>query len=361
MPYRDFSSFHNIKLLFGSPKEGLNYGYTCTQNFQPVQNPSFDDDFFLLFRRSEYAAQIELACSKIFKGLMGYGPELEIIKENNEFYIVSRKIKNFREGCPDLKEQSQFQNIKGLAAMFIICYFLCETDMHSGNFGLQDTGGEKRTFRIDMAESLNYEMLRDTLTLSSLQKIPYIVEQHYHGVDESSLPQNYVSSESFQSEKIAMIKLIANTPFSFFEDIIRTTITSDLYTHQQIMLDKCIALVDEEEVISSMKNDFSKIKANEFDIESLIKLLKNRHEQWQFVALEKNLDQDFSLANPLLFMKELNVYHVNTSESEEDELSYSEQGTSLNNSYSGIGFFPSLKNDDNEDHQSKTNNFIRAT
>lgn len=53
----------------------------------------FDDDYFLLFRRSEYAAQIELACSKIFKGLMGYGPELEIIKENNEFYIASRKIK----------------------------------------------------------------------------------------------------------------------------------------------------------------------------------------------------------------------------------------------------------------------------
>lgn len=46
MPYRDFSSFHNIKLLFGSPKEGLNFGYTCTPNFEPVQNPSFDDDFF---------------------------------------------------------------------------------------------------------------------------------------------------------------------------------------------------------------------------------------------------------------------------------------------------------------------------
>lgn len=205
MPYRDFSSFHNIKLLFGSPKEGLNYGYTCTPHLQPDQSPSFDDDYFLLFRRSEYAAQIELACSKIFKGLMDYGPELEIIKENNEFYIASRRIKNFREGCPDLKEQNQFQNIKGLAAMFIICYFLCETDMHSGNFGLQDIGDEKRAFRIDMAESLDYEMLRTTLTLSSLQKIPYIVEQHYHGVDQSSLPQSYVSSESFQNEKIARV------------------------------------------------------------------------------------------------------------------------------------------------------------
>ncbi|HHF7376154.1 hypothetical protein [Legionella bozemanae] len=358
MSYRDFSSFHNIKLLFGNPKEGLNYGYTCTPNFQPVQNSSFDGDFFLLFRRSEYAAQVELACSKIFKGLMGYGPELEIIKENNEFYIASRRIKNFREGCPDLKEQSQFQDIKGLAGMFIICYFLCETDMHSGNFGLQDTGKEKRTFRIDMAESLDYEMLRTTLTLSSLQKIPYIVEQHYHGVDENSLPQNYVSSESFQNEKIAMIKLIANTPFSFFEDIIRTTITSDLYTHQQIMFDKCLALVEDEEEITSMKNAFSKIEANECDIESLIKLLKNRHEQWQLLALEKNLDQDFSLANPSLFMKELNLYHGNTSESEgEEELSYSDQGISLNNSYSGIGFFPSPKNDGNEDNQSKTNDF----
>ncbi|MCW8472053.1 hypothetical protein OQJ19_15580 [Fluoribacter gormanii] len=358
MPYRDFSSFHNIKLLFGSPKEGLNFGYTCTPNFEPVQNPSFDDDFFLLFRRSEYAAQIELACCKIFKGLMGYGPELEIIKENNEFFIASRRIKNFREGCPDLKEQSEFQNIKGLAAMFIICYFLCETDMHSGNFGLQVTGKEQRTFRIDMAESLDYEMLRTTLTLSSLQKIPYIVEQHYHGVDESSLPQNYVGSESFQSEKIAMIRLIANTPFSFFEEIIRTTITSDFYTHQQIMLYKCLALVEDEEEIISMKNDFSNIEASECDIESLIKLLKNRHELWQLVALEKNLDQDFSLANPSLFMKEIHLYCGNTSESEgDDELSYLDQGTIMNHSYSGIGFFSSPQNDGNEDNQSKADDF----
>ncbi|WP_115712613.1 hypothetical protein [Legionella sainthelensi] len=345
MPYKDFSSFHNIKLLFGNPKGDLNYGYTCTPNFQTVQNSFFDDDYFLLFRRSEYAAQIELACSKIFKGLMGYGPELEIIKENNEFYIASRKIKNFREGCPDLKDPSQFQKIKGLAAMFIICYFLCETDMHSGNFGLQDIGEEKRTLRIDMAESLDFDMLRTSLTLSSLQKIPYIVEQHYHGVDQASIPQNYVRSESFQSEKIAMIKLIAETPFSFFEDIIRTTITSDLYSHHQIMFNKILTLVEDEEKIISIKNDFSNIKVSDYDLESLITLLKSRHEQWQLLALANNLDQDFSLASPSLFMKELNSYYQDASDSEaEDKLSYSEQGANPNHSYLGLSFFPSPKN-----------------
>ncbi|KTD59614.1 hypothetical protein Lsai_0525 [Legionella sainthelensi] len=195
-----------------------------------------------------------------------------------------------------------------------------------------------------MAESLDFDMLRTSLTLSSLQKIPYIVEQHYHGVDQASLPQNYVGSESFQSEKIAMIKLIAETPFSFFEGIIRTTITSDLYTHHQIMLNKLLTLIEDEEKIISMKNDFSNIKVSDYDLESLIKLLKSRHEQWQLLALENNLDQDFSLANPSLFRKELNSYYQDTSDSEEeDELSDSEQVTNPNHSYLVISFFPSPK------------------
>ncbi|WP_225316692.1 hypothetical protein [Legionella longbeachae] len=44
-------------------------------------------------------------------------------------------------------------------------------------------------------------------------------------------------------------------------------------------------------------------------------------------------------------MKEVNLYYQDTSDSEEeDERSYSEQGTNPNHSYSGISFFPSPKN-----------------
>lgn len=351
MLYRDFSSFHDIKLLFGNPEEGQNYGYNCLPNFQCDKNSSFEDDFFLLYRRSEYAAQIELTCSKIFKGLVGYGPELEIIEENKEFYIASRRIRNFKEGCPNFEDINEFENIKGLAAMFVICYFLCETDMHSGNFGVQDLGEGKRIFRIDMAESLDYDMLRTTLELSSLKKIPYIVEEHYQGITEMSLPQNYVNSDCFQNEKLAIIKLIASTPFSFFEDIIRNTVTSDLYAHQQAMFHKLIASSEDEETILSIKEVASKIEACEYDLESLIKLLKNRHEQWKLLACEENIEQDFSLADTTLFYKQLELYNDNDPDQsdklEEDELFSLD--SNLSDLYLGVGFFQQPKHINNED------------
>src|SRR4029079_8040719 len=91
--YLKFSHFNEIKLHFGNPAEGLNYGYTALPNFKIDQNPLFEDSYFILYRRSEYAAQVELACSEIFITLMGYGPSMKIVEENGEFYIASRKIK----------------------------------------------------------------------------------------------------------------------------------------------------------------------------------------------------------------------------------------------------------------------------
>lgn len=338
---KDFSFFHNIHLLFGEPEVGMNYGYTASPVFSPSQNDSFDDEYFLLYRRSEYAAQMEVVGAKIFKSLMGYGPELEIIKEKEEFFIASRKIHAFKEGFPNKENLDQFH---GLAAMYVLCYFLCETDMHTGNFGFQNTDSSKRIFRIDMAESLDFDMLKIPLELSSLKKIPYIVEENYYGTDENFLPRSYVSSERFQKEKNTMIQLIAHTPFSFFEAIIRETVTSDLYAHKQALLTKFTKLIDQEETIAEMKVDFSKIDHSECDQASLIELLKNRHQQWQQLALEKNIEQDDSLADPGLFLEALSRVQDNESESD-DEVILAADEKEATQVERPVGFFKAVNTD----------------
>lgn len=319
MPNKSFSSFRNIKLSFGQPEKGLNFGYTCLANFSCKADSSFDDEFFLLYRRSQYAAQVELCCAKIFKALMGYGPEMEIIEENKKFFIASRRIKNFKEGCPQFKDPTQFKNTKGLAALFVISYFLGETDMQSKNYGMQVQANEQKAFKIDMAEALDYKMLKTPPSLSALKRIPYIVEQEFYGVHEEDLPTFYVGSAYFQNEKIAMIRLIASTPFSLFENIIRSTISSDFYSHQKAMFEKFQELAQDEQAIHALKESFSKIDPQEYNLESLIQVLKERHEQWQSIILHNNLEQDFSLAPQREFMRELNALQTDSSDNNSND------------------------------------------
>lgn len=309
MPYKDFSDFKDIQLKFGNVEESLNYGYTASPNFSCENHPLFENDFFLLYRRSEYAAQIEVACAKIFKKLTGYGPELEIVKQDEKFYIASRRIKNFTEGCPTFENPSQYEHTRGLAAIFVIWYFLCQTDTHSGNYGLSNLSPERKAFGLDMAEALDFEMLKTALELSSLQRIPYIVERHYQGVSEQSLCRDFVASPFFQGEKIALIKLIANTPLVEFETIIREVVTSNFYEHLQTMFHQIPAFANDE-----FKESLAKTEPSDYSIDALIKFLEKRHQQWQFLAVE-DLTQDYSLAENLRFMQEANLYHGKSSSS----------------------------------------------
>lgn len=335
MAYKTFANFSNINLAFGDEEEGLNYGYTATPNFLCEDVENFENEFYLLYRRSEYAAQIELACAKIFKRLMGYGPEMEIVKDKDEFYIASRKIRNFMTGCPRFESSEEYKKIRGLASVWIIWYFLCQSDTHSGNYGTSTNKKENLAFGLDMAEALDFKMMESPVTLLALNKIPYIVEEHFFGMSEDSLPCDYVASENFQQEKKLMIQLIGSTPFEVFESIIRETVTSDYYTHQKVMMAKLIKLTEDPQVIHSMTKELSKIAPQQFSIDALIQLLKNRHQQWQHVMTEE-LEQDFSLAPSSLFMQAMNRYQQNDSESEEENTGfiYSQE------SYPTCSFFP---------------------
>ncbi|STX50849.1 Uncharacterised protein [Legionella busanensis] len=343
MTYKSFKDFSNIKLKFGSPEQGFNYGYTALPNFACKDSAFFDNEFFILYRRSEYAAQVELACAKIFQQLMGYGLEMEILEENNQFFIASRKIKNFSEGCYGLTEQD-FLKVKGLISIFIIWYFIGQIDTHSGNYGLADLDNKCLAFGLDMAEALDFEMLKEPLKLSALKKIPYIVEENYEGVSELILPKNFVASKSFQDEKFAMITLIADTPFTVFESIIRETITSSLSVHRRIMLEKSLVHVEDESTRELIQASLNQSDPEDYSVDALIRYLKSRYEKWKLLVkenLEQDFAQDFSLADATLFLKESEKYHnddLSDDNSLESEVENLESKTIVGNNYA-LRFF----------------------
>ncbi|MGQ3888677.1 hypothetical protein ACQUW5_06540 [Legionella sp. CNM-1927-20] len=310
MKYKSFKDFKNIQLKFGSPEQGFNYGYTALPNYPCKDSAFFDNEFFILYRRSEYAAQVELACARIFQHLMGYGLEMEIVQENNQFFIASRKIKNFSEGCYGLTAQD-FLKVKGLISIFIIWYFIAQTDTHSGNYGLAGLDNILLAFGLDMAEALDFEMLQKPLELSALKKIPYFVEENYEGVSELILPKSLVASKAFQDEKFAIIKLIADTSFAVFEAIIRETITSSFSIHRKIMLEKCLAFAEDEATRELIQSSLKQNDPADYSVDALISCLKSRHEKWKSIVkenLKEDFAQDFSLSNPTLFSKESEKY-----------------------------------------------------
>ncbi|WP_131783289.1 hypothetical protein [Legionella gresilensis] len=358
MTYKSFKDFSDIKLKFGSPEEGFNYGFTALPNFACKDSAFFDNEFFILYRRSQYAAQVELACAKIFQQLMGYGLEMEIVQENNQYFIASRKIKNFSEGCYGLTEQDSLK-VKGLISIFIIWYFIAQTDTHSGNYGLAALDNKKLAFGLDMAEALDFEMLGESLELSALKKIPYLVEKNYEGVSELILPKNLVASRTFQDEKFAMIKLIADTPFTVFEAIIRETITSSLSIHRKIMLEKSLAHVEDESTRELIQASLKQSDPEDYSVDALIRYLKSRYEKWKLLVkenLKEDFAQDYSLADSTLFLKETEKYNNDdliNDNSLENEVENLESKNAVGNNYS-LRFF-------NPESQENVNNVVINT
>lgn len=323
-----FSLYNNIELVFGSPNS-LRYGYRALPKTPYLSHPSFDNEVFIIYRETLYKAQIEQACSKIFQKLMGYGSEVDIIKDDGSYYIVSRKINNFIQGCP-LEHHAE---VKGMAAIFILSYFLCEADMHSGNYGFQNNAQEKKAFRIDLADALDRKMFEMPLTLEALNQIPYRVEESYQGVCEADLPRDYVNSEAFQREKNEMIHRISNTPFEVFETILRETITDTFLADfaDSPLLDSIESDSDEEEPSSHNSR-----------LEKLVILLKKRHDDWKKLVLEGTLEQDYSYASEEEFQRTLDSFNQGS-----DDMS--ESSDEEDSAYSPHAFFGKrLAKDENE-------------
>ncbi|MGQ3892502.1 hypothetical protein [Legionella sp. CNM-4043-24] len=314
MPYKDFSSFTNIRQL-SEHDDDFNQVLTAHSCVSPEADKFFDDDYFLIYRRSEYEAQIELLCAKIFRALTGYGPSIEIVQQEKRFYIASRRIKGFNKGYPPLHDSTRFDAMTGNAATRILYYFLCGTDNHQGNFGYQTIDEHTKdehtnVWRIDMAEAFDFYMLHEDLSLDSLQEIPYIVEKRFNGDDPRLLPPDYVFSAPFQREKNAMIRKIAETPFAEFESLINETLTTDHYAHLEAMHQLMLNFFSySKKKTTRLRHDFANVQPHEHSLDVLINLFRIRHQRWQeLVSAHPAFLQSARLADPKSFSQAMELY-----------------------------------------------------
>jgi hypothetical protein len=301
MPYKTLNDFSELNLKFGAP-DAMNFGYTATPTFHLEPSEFFEDNFFILYRRSEFAAQKECAVAKIYEFLTGNAPEVYVVQDGDKFYVASRRIKNFREGLSFFHDKSSYVNVRNLAALHVIAYFFAETDMHSGNFGVHTNDNQASMFKIDNAESLDFEMMAYGLNIDTLRQLPYGRTQKFYGTYEDHIPRGIVESPAYQQEKINVIRKIAETDFSVFLNILNQYLTKDNYSHAQSMYILLQAMLNElpEEQQDIMRNQFAKLNPADFSHATLIEKLRTRHKQLQEIVTH-SLEQDFSMASSRAF------------------------------------------------------------
>ncbi len=296
MTYKTLNDFSEITLKFGNPDE-MNFGYTAFPEFPLEPSEFFENDFFILYRRSEFAAQKECAVAKIYEFLTGNAPEVYVVQDGNKFYVASRRIKNFQEGLSFFRDKSSYVNIRNLAALHVIAYIFAETDMHSGNFGAHTNDNGAYMFKIDNAESLDFEMMAYGLNIDTLRQLPYGRTQEFYGTSENDIPRRIVESPAYQQEKINVIRKIAETDFSVFLNILNQYLTKDNYSHTQsmyILFQSMNELPEEQQNI--MQEEFAQINPADFSHAALIEKLHARHKQLQEIVTH-SLEQDFSMAS----------------------------------------------------------------
>lgn len=296
MRYRHISDFSNLTLAFGAPTE-LNFGYTAKPNFEIDNSQYFADDFFILFRRSEYSAQVECAMAEIYRNLTGYGPEVYVVTDDQgKFYAASRRIKNFHHSFAFFGNNPSYDKVENLAAMYVISYFFAESDMHSGQYGASITDDMIRMFKIDNAEALDFPSMVYGLSADILRQLPYTIAPSYDDLGALTIPKNIVLSDKFQKEKINMIQKIANTDFSVFEGILNRYLTRDLFSHVNKISEYINDMESmEEDEKFRFRNNVLQMDPDCYSHKALLDKLKARHIQLNQIVATETLSQDISL------------------------------------------------------------------
>lgn len=299
MPYKSLTDFSSLTLKFGTPGS-LNYGYLATPKFTITPSDFFEDDFLVIYRRSEFSAQKEVVMAEIYKFLTGYAPEVYVVTDDKEnFYIATRRIKNFEEGLAFFNKKTGYEKARNLAALHIISYFFAESDMHSGNYGTQFSNQLTNIFKIDNAESLNFDIMRAGLHVDALKQLPYCTVAGFHGVSENKIPKTVVQSNHYQREKMNIIQKIAKTDFKIFVDILDKHLTRDEFSHRKEILKHMLNMPwCTTSMATAFREEFNKINSKYYTHEALIAKLFFRHEQLKQILQHDDLKQDYSLANP---------------------------------------------------------------
>ncbi len=280
-----------------------------------AQQKSTGKACFLSLRHGEFSAQLDKACSDIYRLFVPSTPQTWIVKCGNDFYLASSTIENLTDYV-DIPQKTNDFTPRYLGANSVLSHFLGEPDIHEGNMLLSTE--DDTTFvahKIDNAEALDPQALQSARLTSKnddsdednlfeeepdfkvdeLYLAPYVPKANPESFNIDDIFFNYwkyppavVHHYQYQQEQKDTLSAIAATPFSEIATILRHTVTASKRIENLAFLEKLYhsnliasqALRNEIKAMLDNPGNYPKLA----EIEDVIQLLEKRHQR--YVALK---------------------------------------------------------------------------
>lgn len=275
--YKNFDGYMNIRPLGDEPEHPYAHLIAEEKIKSRQENSLYTNSWFLLVRGGEYSAQIEMAMSQIYNYFLGYAPDIDIVRNQDRYYVASRAIKNFKSWYQihqenpilingytlydngTLEKDGVRKKLIGLGGIAALTEFFADADVNPTNFGIQEDNDEVRVFKIDNEAALDFE--DDKRSFMSLESI-------LSELNEEAI----IHMTWYQNEKNQMLKKIAETDFSVIENILRKYINASCINMQHRFMNKFLDDPNNhtEDTMTSQQC---------FNVDGLIEKLKIRYDQ----------------------------------------------------------------------------------
>ncbi len=292
-------------------------------------DPAYAGTYHIAFRKGEFHAQKDKAMSVLHQFLLGYGPDIDIIQNGDDFYVASRTIHNLVHGfkgytiSEEGRISKQIQTVDGtktvifklkhLASFVAIGYFFGHSDIHSENWGTQENGEELLTYKIDDPDALDVTALSIPITKKTLASLGFPfedVKEHAEATQTAKTAEQYnfsylahfINTKEFKDELKAMFVKIAHIKFQWIQRILQAHITDNsadliLWTAKKFMslLSKSPEQLSQEsgkpvhecseflkgfkESADMMDGPEAKEHIEKNSLKNILKLLEERHKQ----------------------------------------------------------------------------------
>jgi hypothetical protein len=303
--YKNLADY-NIQRLPSSRPEDARIQYLAQEKIKSrVDDPMYSDQWYILMREGKMGAQIEKAVSILYKYFFGYSTDINIIREEKDYYVASRGIKNFTtwtasicnnlivtqpDGTLFFVQDNTKYPIVGLGALCALTTFFRESDSNTENFGIQIIDNIARAFKIDNEKALNFfnededhsekENSENENIEDENRSEKENIEDEIRSDSTRFLKQDITKSGWFQKEKQDMLNKIAQTDFSIIENILRENITSTKIESTSWLFNYLLKLpkYENDQAMLSVLDQLKEGNISDQDVNHLIKKLKLDHE-----------------------------------------------------------------------------------
>ncbi len=285
--YKSFNDYINLIPTKSSQPQMFRAHFKAQENINDRQPDSAykDNQWHLIMRHGLYRAQVDKAISEIDRYFMGYGTDVDIVQDNNDYYLARRDLTHFtrwnealryeQDGTytingyilhPDgtLTKKGIIKKFKGLASLAYLNGFFANADANDFNYGVQETDNEIRVIVFDNEASFqfgdeNKNAMEDGID-AAIKEMPWYI-----------------------SERKAIIqKLTEDTNFFAIKAIITKNVTGTSLDESRWILnhrDQATWLSQEE--IASAEKWLSTITPEEeqeaYGVSHIIDVLENKH------------------------------------------------------------------------------------